>query len=107
MATPWDHLLTQTITVSEQTGVDTRGMPTYGAQTTKSARVEQTNELKINRDGNEQLARHVVVTSSEIGINARVWFPGDNTGDNDAAKRPITIRQAAQPVGDTLYETFF
>ena len=107
MSTPWDHLLTVTVTVAEQNGIDNNAMPTYATAATKAARVERTNQIKINKDGNEQLAQHVVVTSTAIGLNARVWFPGDNTGDTTAARRPISVTQAQQPNGDTLYETYF
>jgi hypothetical protein len=101
------HLLIHTLTIEEQNGVSNSGSPTFADQTTMASRIERTNTMVINFAGNEQKASHRVVTLSEVGQNARVYFPGDDTDDTTEARRPIAVTQGDTTAGDTLYETYF
>jgi hypothetical protein len=103
------HLLTDTITVSAFTGVNASGDPTFGAQSTKLARVEAGYSRIIDINGNERQSTHTVVTESAIGIEDRVWLPGDDTADTQEGKRPVAIIKASIPGsgGYTLFETRF
>lgn len=101
------HLLTKTVTVAKQTAVSTSGDPTFGTQTTLKARHEKTTKVVLSTDGAERRADDVIITESVIDETDRVWLPGDDTGDNNAARRPLMVRNADIPSdGYTLFETF-
>jgi hypothetical protein len=79
--------LTQAITVRAQSGVSTAGDATFGQKRTQAARVQQGRD----RDSDEKTHTHVVYTDREIQPDDRVWFPGDDTTDDDVARRPIRV----------------
>ncbi len=96
-----------TITVARQTGI-TAGDPTFGAQTTMKARVERKRGTTFRSDGTETAYDHKVATTSELFLNDRVWLPGANTADANAAVRPINSRFADWLTGRTgYYLTYF
>jgi len=100
--------LVSTVTISTPTTVSNYGDPSYGANATLPARVEQTEKLVIDTAGNETRIGWVVVTLSPIALNARVWLPGDNTSDVNAGRRVISIKNATTKNGTVrLYETYF
>ncbi len=102
----FDHLLTDTVTVSSEASVSDSGDRVYGAQSTLPARVELKTQLVINIDGNQVKADHVVASKVKINLTDRVWLPGDDTAKVNEARRPITLKQASLPWGGTMYETY-
>jgi hypothetical protein len=99
--------LTHTITIQSQTGVDGAGDPAWSAQTTLKARVEHGTKKLVGANGEEKQAEHVAVTLTELSLEHRVWFPGDDTADLNAAKRPLMIKKADTFDGYTIFETYF
>ena len=106
------HLLTDTVTLALQTGQSAGGTPTYGAQSTVKARVEDGTEIVLDQEGQERRAKHAVciedVFAVEALLAARFWLPGDDTGSDNASRRAIAVDSAADP-GKTqrLTELFF
>ncbi len=100
-------LLTDTVTIALQTGITTSGDPTYGAKTTIKARVEYGTKLVYGADGSAKECEASLATMTELPMQTRIWLPGDNTGDNNAAKRPILTKRASTPSGSlVVYETY-
>ena len=91
-----DHLLTDEITLARRTG-NSGGNPTFGAQITGKARVEDVNTLMVAQDSNEKRVTTMFVTDTEVFYTDRIWLPGDNTSDNSAAKRAVKIMYARFP----------
>jgi hypothetical protein len=97
--------LTDTVTVAEPSGVSAYGDPTFGTKRTVKARVEGGPLLVKDGSGVEVQADYRIVTESEISVQSRVWLPGDDTTDNNAARRPVSVRSASTKSGGaTLYE---
>lgn len=102
-----DSWMVDTVIVAPRVGADSRGMPTYGAQTTVQARVESKSLLALAPTRNELKFDHKICTLTPINPDDRVWLPGDDTTSTDAAKRPISIDFAYTKFGDfTLYVTY-
>ncbi len=102
-----DAWLDLTITVSPITGRSGSGDPTYGPQVTMKARLERNVRLKIGVDNALQDV-HALVTSQPIVAGSRVWFPGDNTAQTNAARRPLAVKSASTKGGAYMfYETYF
>jgi len=96
--------LTHTITVSSQASVSSAGDPSYAAQRTLSARVQPGRD----RQQSDIVHTHVVYTTEELLVDDRVWFPGDDTGDEDDARSPVSVSQSPHPDGvTTLWKTLF
>lgn len=91
------HLLTQTITVAPVTGVGNSGDPTYGAQVTKKARVQSGLKIVASGTESERQATHTIYLEESVGLNDRIWLPGDNTADNTEARRPIDVAHSPLP----------
>lgn len=90
--------LTQTITVRSQSGASVAGDPVYAARRTLAARVQQ------GRDRTQDAVEHthVVYTEGELRPDDRVWFPGDNVLDDDAARRPVQINAMRDLTGTII-----
>lgn len=100
-------LLTDTITVALPGAPTSYGEPTWGAQATMRARVEFGTKMMFGADGTQRECEAVIATTTELPLHARIWLPGANTGDANAAKRPIQIKRASRPGGGlTVYETY-
>jgi hypothetical protein len=101
------HLLTDTVTIASETGRSNTGDPTFGAQSTIAARVEEIDQIVLLFDGNEARATHSVASEDEIKRTDRLWLPGDNTSDNTKARRALTVKHSRFP-GETdgLYEAY-
>ncbi len=81
------HLLTQTITVAERTGVDANGDPTYGAATPLAGYAERTEGVaNEGASGTASTDRWKVATATAIAPESRVWLPGADTGSAGAAR---------------------
>jgi hypothetical protein len=91
------HLLTQTVTIAPMTGVGNSGDPTYGAQVTKKARVQTGIKIVASGTENERQATHTIYLEESVGLNDRIWLPGDNTADTTAARRPIDVASSPLP----------
>lgn len=101
------HLMTDTITISSESGVDVNGDPTFGSQTTIKGRVENKNKIIKMIDGNEEISSHVFVTLSAVTMGTRVWLPGTNTAVANDSLRPLIIKKANSITGNgTLYEVW-
>ena len=98
------HLLIHTLNVAAPMGVNTAGELTYGTAAAVKARVEQTQNIVKNADGQMIVADHEFLTTTAIGTQDRVWLPGDSTGDATLARTPQVVEQVAGLDGaDTLY----
>lgn len=101
------HLFKDTVTIARSSGVSGAGDPTFAAQVTCSARVEHGTKLITDASGNKVEAEHWYVSTTEVGQDDRVWLPGDSTGDNNAARRPIMVKKATELLGGiTLYGVY-
>lgn len=99
------HHLTDVATMQVPTGVSA-GDPTWGAQTTVRCRVEYGTKLIIKSDGTQMESEASLVSEVNIPEGARLWLPGENTADNNAASRVIITKKAATFDGYSLYETY-
>ncbi len=100
--------MVSTVTYKTVASVDSVGDPTFSAASTMDARVENRQVHIKARDGNTYESRHQVASLTQIPLKSRVWLPGDNTGDDNAARQPLDIPDADTKLGtDTLYMTFF
>jgi hypothetical protein len=105
---PATHLLTDTVTYAPVSGRTNGGQATYGSQVSLPARVEERSVKVTDVDGVERVGSHVVVTETELPLNARVWLPDDDTADNNTARRIIGRRKARIPqTGYELHEAVF
>ena len=104
--TPWGSLLTDTITVADESSISDYGDPTFGSTYTLAARVEQASALVRDQDGNEVQSNTVITTEVAIPRTSRVWFPGESTTAT-TGRTPISTKSASLPEGGTLYETRF
>jgi hypothetical protein len=101
------RLLTQTVTFAPPSGVGAAGDTAYGPQQTTRARVEFGTKLLYGADGTQTTCEAVIASAAEIPMGSRVWLPGDNTADTNAAKRAIRVARASDPAGRvTVYETY-
>jgi hypothetical protein len=100
------HFLTDTITVASPIGTSAGGDLTFGSQVTMKARVEREVKEVVTADGSTVVAYHRVATEAEIPLSARVWLPGDNTADTNAAKRPLMSKRASTIGGYSFSETY-
>ncbi len=101
-----EHILTDNVVIATQSGVGQKGDPIFATQQTLKARVEYGTKSIIGQNGAQKQATHAIVTTAEIPIDARVWVPGANTSDNNAARKPIAVKKAATPSGYFIYETY-
>lgn len=105
--------LVDTITIAAPSGVSNYGDPTFGAQSTLSARVEKKESIVLDINGNERRVAWQVASLTAIALNSRVWLPGDDTADNTEARRPVSIESATTKpstygsTDTTLYMTYF
>lgn len=100
--------MVDTITVAPRTGADSYGMPTYGAQVTASARIEQGLRLVVNSRGADLLASSWVTTTFLINPDDKVWFNTDDPTQDQQARRPLAIKNAeTKNTGYIIYEAYF
>jgi len=101
------NLMTHTVTIASQTGKDSAGDPSFGSQSTIRARVEHKIAKVRSNQGEIIQAQHRVISESQILDTDRVWLPGDSTGDNNQARKPVMTGHADTPSGYVLYEAWF
>lgn len=97
--------LTDTITVASVSSRNTRGDPVFGAQNAYPARVEPITRLTRSAQGQEAIADTRVFTTQAINLTDRIWVPGANTSDPNAARVPLSVRSSSTKAKSyTLYE---
>lgn len=101
-------MLRDTITIAPFTGRDGGTKPTYGAQVTAAARVENKQTMVRDAEGQEVLSSTTLATLTSIGSQDRVWFPGADTADNNQARTPLSVVSATELLGgQTLFQVMF
>jgi hypothetical protein len=104
---PFSDYMVDTITLQDETGRNSAGDPTFGAQYTALARVESASKLITDVDGNEVMSDHAIATETAITNSTRIWLPGSDTAKIEEAKRPITVKRAREMDGsEGHYEVF-
>lgn len=99
--------LNQSVTYALRSGVGNAGDPTYGSQSTISARVEARQKILPQPDGTERQSTHVIYTATQIPLGARVWLPGASTGNNNHARTVLTANEdPSLGANQTLYQAF-
>ena len=98
-----EHLMTDTIAYSTFRR-DASGDPVLNRPKRARARVESTTDLVRGADGNDQAAKHKVVTLANTPLDCLVWINDGDTTNLDQSLRPITISGAKFPNGDRLFE---
>lgn len=100
-----DHLLTDTISYKDVSGVSNAGDPTYGSVNTAAARWEETKKMVRSTDGSFRESNHSFITKTDLSSEAVVWAPGDATTSLDNSHRILEKKKASSPNADlTLYE---
>ena len=93
-----DSWLVDTITVQARTGVDGDGNVLFATEVQVKARVEDSQELFVDADGNERRANHKVATLSEIPVGSHVWLdPADFPAGQP--ERPLKRMHARNKAG--------
>lgn len=99
--------LIHTCTRAARTGVSSKGDPTYGAQSSFLARVEKQRRLVPTTDGKTVQTNYVLVTTTPIEYDDRIWLPSIITGDtsddassDDEALLPVTVEVATDKIGN-------
>ena len=101
------HLLTDTITYKDVSSRNNSGDPSWGAAATATARVEFGPFRIQSAKGIEVDAQAKVVTETDVPHRAKVWLPGENTSDENAAHVIIRRKKASTPSASiTLYELY-
>lgn len=97
--------MTDVVTVAAVSGVSASGDPTFSAQRTIKARVEQRVRNERFVDKSERISDTVVLTHDTIRVGERCWLPGTDTGSADEAREVLRVNAGASLVdGTTLYE---
>jgi len=74
--------LGQTIKVATPTtAINNYGEMSYAVATTMAARIVGEQTKLHDAAGQELMSSHKLITASAIGINDRVWLPGDSTSE--------------------------
>lgn len=95
----------ETITVASVASVGLRGVPVLGPQRQVKARVERVSRFLRTTTKQEVVSSHKVYTATEILPTDRVWLPGANTTDANAARIPAALTSTPDRSGAfTLYE---
>lgn len=73
------HRMIHTATHAAKSGVGSDGEPTWAASSSLACRIEP---ALANPDGTESKYTHrIIVQTSGIGIDDRIWLPGDSATD--------------------------
>lgn len=89
-------LLEDTIHVADSVGLDDAGEASlFGDPRMVRARVELSTRLVRMPGGEEQNTTHKVLTAEEIAGDARVWLPGEDPKNEEAA-RDVLMRKSAK-----------
>ena len=83
---------TQTIDVATAAATrDAQGQPTWGSPASRSVRVERSDKVIPGPGGEELRTSHVIFTTAAIGLDDRIWMPGDSSATASLARRPMRV----------------
>lgn len=99
--------LRQTITVQHFLGSDEFGNPSYGAPTSYSCRIRDLQKLIETAAGTQAVAAAEVLTTGNVGLQDRVWLPGRDTSDPNAAQTPLNRLTLIDEFGNTVGVRFW
>ncbi len=91
--------MAQTIEVSVFSGVSNFGDPAYAAPVARTVRIEPIDMVVLSDNGEELKTSKAIYTSTAIGIQDRIWFPGDSSGDATLARLPKRIDELVDENG--------
>jgi len=104
----YGHLLTQQCTVQRYLDDDEYGDPVYGDKVTIRCAVAAGYAKVRDSDGSERVSGQQMVTEVAIDVADRVWLPGKNVNDENAAIAPLsTVSDQSRRTGLVLYQSFF
>lgn len=92
--------LNHTVTMETRTGLNEHGDPTWSAQSTVAARVTHRQSVRLS-GRNERISNYEIASLVEIPLGARVWLPGDDTTDDNDARRVVDSENADDKSGST------
>lgn len=99
--------LKQTINVAPYSSALRAGDPTFGAAVAVSAYIEDKIITVRGPSGNELKTSKLIITASAIGLQDRVWLPGDSTSDRTKGRSPVSVETFVDEVGNAdHYETY-
>jgi len=103
----FSHLLNETLTLRRFVSRDTYGDSIYGAAVALRCAVKNSFKLVRDADGSERVSTHEIVTDVRIGLEDRVWLPGDDAANESSSRNVMAVADdAARTDGMRLYSTF-
>lgn len=93
-------LLTQTINVRPVTAFSPGGQETLGAAVPIPAYVELKRGTAPAPGGTEVAVTHMIITEVAVGLDQRVWLPGDSPADLKLGKRPMNVMAYKDEAGN-------
>ena len=96
-----------TVALRLKTGITGRyGDPSYGAVTMIACRYEKGTKTVRDDNGEERVATNVMQAVTEIPRGSRVWPPGADITDDDAAFEIAGGKQSDTIDGTTIFEAW-
>ena len=92
-------MLTQEIVIQKAVNKDAYGEPSYNAQETLPARVENETKSWFDSSGRERITNTKIATTQLLTTRDRIWLPGTNTGNTAEALTPARVEKASVPSG--------
>mgnify|MGYP001437982469 CR=1 FL=1 len=80
--------LRQTIYLSQVIGRDDFNQPVYGSPQPVACRISDLQKSIEDVAGNQVVAFAEIVVDVPVNLEDRIWLPGDNPEDPNAAKSP-------------------
>jgi hypothetical protein len=88
--------LVKTINVASVTAYTAGGNETLGAPVALAAHVENTDEVITAENGTQLSPSHLLILDTAIGLDARVWMPGEVPASTPG-KKPMAVRAFYDP----------
>lgn len=80
------------------------GAPVFGAQTSIGAKIESKVELvRHAKTGAEVVSSQKLLLNASVGIEDRIWLPGDTLSNVSVAKKPIRVDATVDRAGNALF----
>lgn len=100
--------LTETVSRKSVTSRTDYADPLYGDVDTFAARIERGTGEAYSTQGATLAYSHRMFCQTSVALTDLVFFPGDDTNDNDTGKRPASV-QPCYTLDGTLdhYEVLF
>ncbi len=96
---------TETLTIKRTTGHTDAGDPVRATTITCNARIERSSVEQGDDTGRAVDARHRVFADAEIQQGDLLFFPEDDTGDDDTGHRVIQVDTNRRINGEVLMWT--